>query len=175
MPHRLWQWAQKSRHAIYVEMIDHEDTLHCSAAEFDIENPGRETQEWTVVIHLNLSVIQSASAKKWIDGSSRSSSLLGVGRNARCAGFLAHELMHASLVLEDPEYARLYLQYKEAAAGYSRARSGMGAAQWATHPDMRRQVLRIQDLMDRIETPVKKVEAEFWRGLIPGWAYAAGK
>jgi len=168
--HSLWQWAQQSRHAIFVEMVDHEDALHCSAGEFTIENSDQEPQNWTAVIRLNLSIIRDASAKEWIDGSSRFTSLLGTGRNARCAAFFGHELVHASLILQDPAYARLYHDFKEETAAYYAARGSMTAKEYGNHPEMRRLMSRLQSLMDQLEAPVNAVEVELWRGLIPGLA-----
>ncbi len=166
----LWQWAQQSRHAIYLEMYDHEEALHCSAGEFRVENSTQEMQNWTGVIRLNLSIIQAASAKEWIDGSSRMSSLRGAGRNARCAGFLAHELVHASLILENPEYARIYQEFKWRTVAYYLARKRMTAKEYGNNTEMQISMKRLQSLIDQLEAPAHAVERDLWHELIPGMA-----
>ncbi len=173
--HRLLQWAKESEHAIYVEMFDHEDANFCSAAEFIIENSGQDQRCWTAAIRFNLSVIQAAGAKVWVDGNRREISLRGIGRNVRCAGFLGHELIHASLILENPEHARLYQEYERATIAYYSARALMSANQFGKDPAMQGHMKRMKTLLDQLEAPADAVEMELWRELVPGVANNEGR
>ena len=165
--YNLWQWAQKSRHAIYIEMDGHE-VLHHNAGAFTIENFEQEQQSWTAVIRLNLSVIQAADAiKKRIDGSNRSISLREVGRNERCAIIVGHELVHASLILENPQYGRLYQECERETAAYYLA-GGMAAKEHDNNLEMQMRLKRLQSLMDQLEAPADSVEMELWREIVPG-------
>jgi len=172
--HSLWQWAQKSRHTIYVEMDDHE-VFHHSAGVFTIEDFNQELQSWTASIRLNLSIIQVADKiKKRIDGSNRSISLGEVGRNARCAIIVGHELAHASLILENPQYARLYQECERETAAYYLA-GGMAAKEYGNNLEMQKRLKRLQSLMDQLEAPADSVEVELWREIVPGPANRARK
>ncbi len=172
--HSLWQWAQKSRHAIYVEMDDHE-AFHHSAGVFKIEDYNQELQSWTASIRLNLSIIQVADTiKKRIDGSNRSISLGKVGRDARCAIIVGHELAHASLILENPQYARLYQECEREMAAYYLA-GGMAAKEYGNNLEMQKRMKRLQTLMDQLEAPADIVEIKLWREIVPGLANGARK
>jgi hypothetical protein len=172
--HSLWQWAQKSRHAIYVEMDGHE-AFHHSAGAFTIEDFNQEPQSWTAVIRLNLSIIQAADAiKKRTEGSNRSISLREVGRNERCAIIVGHELVHASLILENPQYARLYQECEREMAAYYLA-GGMAAKEYGNNLEMEKRLKRLQSLMDQLEAPADSVEMELWREVVPGLVNGARK
>jgi hypothetical protein len=172
--HSLWQWAQKSRHTIYVEMDDHE-VFHHSAGVFTIEDFNQELQSWPASIRLNLSIIQVADKiKKRIDGSNRSISLGEVGRDARCAIIVGHELAHASLILENPQYARLYQECERETAAYYLA-GGMAAKEYGNNLEMQKRLKRLQSLMDQLEAPADSVAVELWREIVPGLANRARK
>ena len=125
-----------------------------------IEDPGREQQSWIAAIRLNLSITQAASAKRWIDGRDQPTSLEGVGRNERCAGFYGHELVHAFLIFENPGYARLYQEYKRETAAYYLARKSMTAKEYGNDPEIQKRMQRLQSLMDQLEEPANSVESD---------------
>jgi hypothetical protein len=165
--HSLWQWAGSSPRPIYVEMTDHSDAEQCSAAEFLIEDPGREPEEWTAVIRLNLRVIEAASARRWFDGHSCQVSLAGLGREERCAGLAGHELMHAYLAFEDADYARLLRDYKREAMAYYLDRKTRSAAVSTRDPEFRSRLERLQSMMERLEAPTGVIEMDLWHELMP--------
>jgi hypothetical protein len=170
----LWQWAQKSRHAIYVEMDGHE-AFHHSAGVFKIEDFNQEPQSWTAAIWLNLSIIQAADKiKKRINGSNRSISLAGVGRDERCAIIFGHELVHAFLIIEDPQYARLYQECELETAEYYLA-GGLAAKAYGENLEMQKRLRRLQSIMDQLEAPADSVEINLWREIVPGLANGARK
>lgn len=155
-------------------MDDHE-ALHHNAGAFTIEDFSQELQNWTAVIRLNLSIIKAAAAiKKRIDGSHQSISLREVGRNERCAIIFGHELTHAYLILENPQYARLYQECEREMAAYYLA-GGMVATESGNNLEMEKRLKRLQSLMDRLEAPADSFEMELWREVVPGLVNGARK
>jgi len=72
-----------------------------------------------------------------------------------------HELTHAFLSLEDPEYGRMASEMQTEMAEFVLSRRQSGNS--ALHGDMARErLIRLQSMSDKLEGPAEAAELEIW-------------
>ncbi len=104
---RLWQWAESSPHAIYIELQYRSTYLGTNAGRFRIEHFDSTGKRHVAVIKLRPSVIDSAVSNETVARSSGFIPFYGLQRKERYAEVLGHELAHAYEILKDLKTARL--------------------------------------------------------------------
>ncbi len=132
-----------------------------------LEEPGRAGRPQVVLLWLHVYAIDNAR----INGASRRSDGLlpfyKLGRVERYAEIVGHELAHAVLMLEKPEYARLCSELRMEADRYLLA-SRRAGKDLPSEPVSRQQQVRLQAMISTIEEPAEAAELEIWRELVRG-------
>jgi len=164
--HSLWQWAKASGHTITIEMAERRDPTDMGGSTTPEQGNSNGLRR-AAILWLQLRVIDHAYVDPAVHRSDGLIPFYRLGKYERYAEVVGHELTHAFLMLENPEYARLYSEMRMEAAEFllSQRQSGNGAA----HDDMIRQRhVRLQSMYDRIERPAEAAELEIWRELRNG-------
>ncbi len=163
--HILWQRVQSSGHAVFIEMTPHRIPTRI-AGTTTLQKADSAGNCEVIVIWLNLRAMDNAFVDPAVRRSDGLIPFYRLGQYERYAEVLGHELAHAFLMLENPEYARLSLEYGAAAAELLRVRKQDGNA--AGGGKIAQQLLRLQSLADKIEKPAQAAELEIWRELAAG-------
>lgn len=162
--HGLWQSVERSGHLIFVELRKREEASNTKAGDMTIERVDPDGDQHLVSVRLFLSTIDRASAAKRLPpGAEQFEPFAGLGRKARYAEVLGHELAHVERVLADPNYLRLYTELDRELSSYCsrrNTRKGQDLDQ-----EEQKQLERIDILVNEIERPVVTAEAEIWREL----------
>jgi hypothetical protein len=163
--HSLWQWAKGNGHTIVIDMTEVRGSH--AAGRTTLEEQDRAGQQPVAVLWLNVYAIDNANpnlASRLSDDLQPSRKL---GKNERYAEIVGHELTHAFLMLENPEYARLSSELRMEADRYllSRRQTGKGPSGETASTQ---QQLRLQLIISAIEKPAEAAELEIWRELVHG-------
>jgi len=103
----LWEWAETSGHAIYIEFFRPGSVATCMAGHFMIEQFDPLGERHVAVIQLNLMNIDQAYVGRETRRDDGLIPFLGLDREERYAEVLGHELAHAAHILTDLERARM--------------------------------------------------------------------
>ncbi len=163
--HGLWQRVQSSGHAVFIELTEHRIPTRI-AGTTTLQKADSNGNHKVIVIWLHLWAIDNAFVDPVVRRSDGLIPFYRLGQYERYAEVLGHELAHAFLMLENPEYARLSLEYGAAAAELLRVRKQDGNA--AGGGEIAQQLLRLSSLEDKIEKPAQAAELEIWRELTAG-------
>jgi hypothetical protein len=169
--HSLWQWAKGNGHSVVIEMTEARGSQ--VAGTTSVEEPSRIGKPRVAVLWLNVYAIDNANSNlafRLSDGLPPSRRL---GKNERYAEIVGHELTHAFLILENPEYARLVSEVRMEADRQLLPRKQTGKALSGDTANRQRQV-RLQSMVSTIEKPAEAAELEIWRELVGGFGQANG-
>jgi hypothetical protein len=161
MLHSLWQRIHSSGHTAFIEMSERWVTTGVGG-KTTFKDIGADGSRRAVVIWLHLWTIDNATADPRAQRSDGLIPCYGLGKNERYAEVLGHELVHAVLMLENPEYARLSTEYDSASKELSVRRKT------ANKEEIQRRYQQLQSLSDKVERPAEAAELEIWRELIDG-------
>jgi hypothetical protein len=159
----LWQWAKGSGHTITIDMSERRGS-QCAGkttpGEVDPNGHPRAAGLW-----LHLWAIDNARVNP---ASPRSDGLIQfyrLGKYERYAEIVGHELAHAFLILENPEYAHLCSEMRLEADRYllSRLQNSKASADDAA---ARQKQVRLLSINQEIEKPAEEAELEIWRELV---------
>ena len=161
----LWQWAKGSGHAITIDMSERRGSQSAgktTPGKADFEGHARAADLW-----LHLRAIDNANVNP---ASPRADGLIpfgGLRKYERYAEIVGHELAHAFLILENPEYAHLCSEMRLEADRYLlfRLQNSKGLADGAA---ARQQQERLRSMIHEIEKPADEAELEIWRELVLG-------
>jgi hypothetical protein len=163
--HSLWQWAKGNGHAIVIDMKEVRGSH--AAGRTTLEDPDCAGRQRTVVLWLNLDAIDNANANLASRLSDDLQPSRKLGKNERYVEIVGHELTHAFLMLENPEYAQLASDLRTEADTYVLRRRQMRKDQ-SDESVTRQQQVRLQSMISAIEKPAKAAELEIWRELLHG-------
>src|SRR5262245_46735928 len=110
---RLWEWAETSGHAIYIELTGTEGLVKSSAGRFSIEWLDPQEKRHVAVIKLFLTNIDQAYVGPAASRPTGFIPLEGLNKEERYAEVLGHELAHAQHILSDPRRAKLIYELVE--------------------------------------------------------------
>lgn len=162
--HGLWQSVEGSGHIIFVELRKREERATTKAGDMVIEKVDPAGGQHIVNVRLFLSTINRAFAEKKLPrGAAQFEPFAGLSRKARYAEVLGHELAHIDRVFADPNYLRLYTELDGRLSSYGSRRNirkGQDLDQ-----EERKQLERIDLLVNEIERPAMVAEAEIWHEL----------
>ncbi len=161
--HSLWQRIQSSGHTVFVEMTGRRYPLTTLGGTTTMQEPTPDENRKVIVIWLHLWAIESAFVGPEARRSDGLIPYYRLGKYERYAEALGHELAHAVLMLENPEYARLPLEYGfEAAEIIARKKGGKPM----DNEETARRLQRLHSLADKIEQPAQAAELEIWQELV---------
>jgi hypothetical protein len=161
----LWQSAEARADLIFVELGKCAKDATSKAGEMVLDRGDRGGGQHILCVRLFLSTINRASAvRRPPRGVEQFEPFAGLGRKARYAEVLGHELAHVERVLTDPNYLRLYTELDRELSSYGSGRN-IRKGQYLDQ-DEQKQLVRIDILVDEIERPVLAAEAEIWRELV---------
>jgi hypothetical protein len=154
--HSLRQWAKGGGHNITIEMADRRVSTFI-AGSFTMEQGHSNGLRGAAILWLHLWAIDNALVDPVVHRSDGLIPFYGLGTYERYAEVVGHELTHAFLMLENPEYARLCSEMLMAADEF--LLSGQQSMNGAAHDDMigQRQVW-LQSMYDKIEGPAEAAE-----------------
>jgi hypothetical protein len=162
---RLWDWANGTRHQIYIEMPTKAAAISPKAAQFRIEKFNAEAESYVAVIELNLAKIDEAGI---CPQGARSNGFIPFNRLSNEERYLevfAHELAHALHWLTDSEYARLEREFDtEAAVHHQLLTAKMEKKDQRSA--LARCRARLASLVRQIEGPAEQTEEAIWKELI---------
>jgi len=163
--HGLWQQVQSSGHTIYIEMP--KNGVENVAGLFLVEKEDSTAMNHTLAIHLYLPAIDGADTGKW---ARRANGFIPFARLRGCeryAEVLGHELAHAALFLQDPDYARL-MQDQDNATAEMIALRKRHTKKAITDPAFSQCLGRMESLERQVEGPAIAAEIEVWQELAQG-------
>jgi len=161
MLYSLWQRVQSSGYTVFIEMSGRWVTTGVGG-KTTLEETNSNGSRRAVVIWLHLWTIDNAIVDPRAQRSDGLIPCYGLGKYERYAEVLGHELVHALLILENPEYARLSAEYYLASKELSVNRKA------ANVEEIQRMHQQLQSMSDKIENPAETAEAEIWRELFNG-------
>ena len=159
---QLWDAVDTSGHVVYVEISDR--TPSTNAGRFVITNVDPEGKAHEAILVMNLRAIDTASTKP---GAARASGFIpfkGLGKNARYAELLGHELAHAVWHFADPERARLAQRLKSESERWMQ----MMLAARVRGPELQEQGEELARLKRELEKPAEAAEVVIWEELQRG-------
>jgi hypothetical protein len=160
----LWDWAQGSGNAIYIELSALDCAARSTAGRFRIEQFDPQGARHVGVILLCLANIDRGpgpSAAKLANGLVR---FAGLTKNERYAEVLGHELAHAAYDFASPERARIVQERVDAvSAQFLTHRAEHGNA--PLDPALQRQIEQRDVLLEELEAHADSIELLVWREL----------
>jgi hypothetical protein len=160
--YRLWHDLETSGHAVYIELSDRRSSAG-PVGWCDIEKLDPMGQKHTLVIRLDLCMIDQAVVGEAARRADGFIPLQGLNKIERYAEVLGHELAHAITLLRDSDYLALFLRFKAEAREYLRNHGAMPVGQ-ASDQDRR------SDIRSKLEKPAEAAEVEIWQELTAGQA-----
>jgi hypothetical protein len=160
----LWQSVESSGYLIFVELLNREEGANTTAGDMIIEKMDPGSGQHIVNVRLFLSTINRAFAEKRLPRAvDRFEPFAGLSRNARYAEVLGHELAHVERLLGDPNYLRLYAELDKELSSYGSRRKIQKGQE--LDREAKKQLERIDFLVNEVEKPAVAAEAEIWREL----------
>jgi hypothetical protein len=102
----LWEWAELSQHAIYIEMLARTRYRLSLAGNFQVRQFDPRGKRHVAVIQISLSNIDRAYVGPVAARTNGFIPFQGLSKQERYAEVLGHELAHAEWILSDVERAR---------------------------------------------------------------------
>lgn len=109
----LYEWAETSGHAIYVELPSPQKVVNGTAGSFSIEKLDPRGERHIAVIKLYLNNIDAAYIGSKVARENGFIPLNGLRKEARYAEVLGHELAHMAYILTNPARAKLVQELVE--------------------------------------------------------------
>jgi hypothetical protein len=163
----LYEWAATSGHAVYIEFPPPQRAATCTAGSFTIERLDPLGKRHVGVIRLYLNNIDAAYVGKKVARAGGFVPFHGLGKVARYAEVLGHELAHTAHILSDPERAALVREVveetNELLLDHSRRapRASIGL-------EMQRRLTLRDMLLEELEKQAEAMEEAVWRELVSG-------
>lgn len=161
----LWQWAEMSQHAIYLEMLARSNRRSTLAGSFQIQKYDPEGKRHVALIRLSLSNIDRAYVGPLAAYADGFIPFQGLSQKERYAEVLGHELAHAKWALSKTERVRqgqeLVEQTNELLLSHNQYHGDrpFGA-------ELRRRLLKRDSFLVETEAEAEAVEAVIWQELI---------
>lgn len=149
-------------HKVYIEMLTPVKIESNAAGKFKIEGCDPDGQACTVVILLNLRVIDKAASRADLRVTDEFAPFKGLGKVERYVEVLAHELQHAVCALDDPLYASAIAEMDRQSRELVDLLRQKGKLR---EQDKRERLERLQALARRLESPAETAEVEIWKEL----------
>ncbi len=162
----LWQSVETSGHQVFIEFPGGVKMLSSKAGEFAIEKLDPSGRPHVVKIMLFLSTIDRAFAGKDVPRSASFAPLAGLGRKARYAEILGHELSHVAALFSDPGYLRLLTERDREVSELSVLRSGLNDS--TSVQEIQKHAERVELLVRELEKSAVAAEVEIWHELLKG-------
>jgi len=163
--HGLWQEAEGSGCAIYIEMPDPKGGSPYFAGGFFLEKPGSANEPPAGVIRLYLPAIGNASTSGRTRRDNGFMPFEGLRRmDQRYAEVLGHELVHALLTLTDPRHASVCREVEREVAALTLQLKER--KEKTLDDETRARMQRIQEMSEELERRPEAVEVDIWRELL---------
>lgn len=161
----LWEWAEMSQHAIYIEMIGRSRRRLALAGNFQVQQFDPQGNRHMAVIQFSLSNIDRAYVGPLAARADGFIPFLGLSREERYAEVLGHELAHARWTLSEVERARqdkeLVGQTNEWLLSRNQQRQGQ-----PYEADLQQRLRERDAFLAETEANAEAVEVRVWRELI---------
>jgi len=167
MLHSLWQRIQSSGHTASIEMTERW-VLTGVGGKTTLKEMRSDGSRRAVVIWLHLWTIDKSHVDPIVRRSDGLIPFYRLGKYERYAEVLGHELAHAVLMLENPDYARLCTEYDSVSTELFVNRNA------TNEEEIQRRNQQLQPLSERIEKPAEAAELEIWRELLNGQRRGGG-
>ncbi|MFN0118909.1 MAG: hypothetical protein ACKV2V_00240 [Blastocatellia bacterium] len=163
----LWEWADTSGHAIYIELIPLSNIASSTAGNFNVErlDPTGERHQASLKIYLG-NIDQALVGP----GTARADGFIpfaGLSRDERYAEVLGHELGHAADILAELKKTRkvedLIEQTNQLLLRHHQKRAGPEIS-----ADLSRRLGDRDSLLRELESRAETLEQKVWRELIRG-------
>ena len=160
----LWEWAESSGHAIYIELSEPGRASNCTAGSFSIEQLDPLGKRHAAVIRLYLSNIDLAYVGPRVTRNVNFTPFEGLSKEERYAEVLGHELSHACFILGDLKRARLVEevveQTNEMLLMHTQRTNG------PLDQGLRQRLLERDSLLQELEAQADQMEAAVWREIL---------
>ena len=163
----LWEWAKGNGHSVFIRMAEKRSVPTGTGGRAILMEQHHGGCRREVIVWLHLWAIDNALIDETVRRADGLIPYHSLGRYERYAEVVGHELAHAFLLLEKPEYAQRYSELNTLAAECVRLRKG-GSGAGVDENLMRQYQIRLQSLIDMIEKPAETAETEIWRELASG-------
>jgi hypothetical protein len=167
----LYEWAETSGHAIYIELPSPQRAATCTAGSFTIEQLDATGERHVGVIKLFLANIDAAYVGPKVARENGFIPFDGLRKEARYAEVLGHELAHAAYILTNPERAQIVQELVEETNEMLLTHSRELKSQ-EIGPEMRQRLSRRDELLKELEEQAESMEEVIWREL---YSAAAGR
>jgi hypothetical protein len=171
---RLWEWAETSGHAIYIELPGSEGVSSSIAGRFDIEWLDPQGKRHLAVIRLFLANIDLVDVGPGDFGADSFIPMKGLNKEERYAEVLGHELAHAYHVLTDMQRAESVQNLVNRTNDLLHSYNARGDTQ-ELGQEMLWLLFQRDSLLIRLEVYAEDVEASVWRELIASQKKRGGK
>ncbi len=160
----LWEWAESSGHAIYIELIGQTRLSSGTAGQFSLERLDPTGERDEAVIRLYLANIDQAFIGESVARADGFIPFKGLKKEARYAEVLGHELAHAVDILADPAKVRkvedLVEQTNELLLAHHPRRGGE-----ILSSELKQRLAHRDILLRVLEDRAAEIEAVVWREL----------
>ncbi len=162
----LWEWAEASGHAVYIELATSNRVSTCTAGSFSIERLDPQGKRHDVVVRLYLSNIDQAYVGANAARAGTFVPFAGLSKEERYAEVLGHELAHAAFILSHQPRAEMVEEMVEQTNELllkhtQRAGEPMGQ-------EMRQRLLKRDSVLKDLEEQAETMEAGVWREIMAG-------
>jgi hypothetical protein len=151
---RLWDTVEASGHAVYVELPESKNLRSYVAGRFAVTKIDPEGKAHEAVLVLNLPVIDRISTRPGAARANGFIPLAGLGKKARYAEVLGHELAHAAWTFAEADRAGLAKPFSGAAEELVRESREDGG--------------EVDRISRQVEGPAEAAEQEIWAELLAG-------
>lgn len=163
----MWEWAEASGHAIYLELPESSNVSLPTVGIFKIERLDPQGIRHVVVIRLYLENIDRARRGSKAARKGGFIPLKKLGQVECYAEVLGHELAHAAGILSDPERARLVEEAVEQTNNLLLARHQRRELA-PLDPELRQRLIERDRLLKELEAQIAATDAAIWRELRAG-------
>ena len=160
----LWEWAETSGHAIYIEFFRPSSVATCMAGHFTIEQFDPSGERHVAVIQLNLMNIDQAYVGRETKRDDGLVPFLGLDREERYAEVLGHELAHAVHILTDLERARMVEEVVQQTNQMLLSRD-RGSRENRVDLELGRLLSKRDDYLQKLEAQAEGMEKVIWEEL----------
>src|SRR5262249_9765017 len=162
---QLWEWAETSGHAIYIELLGPEAVSKSLAGEFRIERLDPQGKRHVAVIRLFLANIDKVYVGREASRPNGFIPMNGLTKEERYVEVLGHELAHAYHILTDRQRAESTMDLVERTNDLLRSYTERGVIR-EFGPEMRWLLFRRDSLLIKLEAYAESVEQAVWLELI---------
>lgn len=162
----LWEWAEASGHAVYIELATSNRVSTCTAGSFSIERLDPQGKRHEAVVRLYLSNIDQAYVGEHAAHAGNFVPFDKLSKEERYAEVLGHELAHAAFILSHQQRAEMVEEMVEQTNELL-----LKSAQRAGEPlgqEMRQRLIKRDSVLKDLEEQAETMEAAVWREILAG-------